>query len=285
MDDKGAESYPGIGEVSMINIKDVKSGTHVQGFGLAFPHKRCHPNMSDYQCALRLAFCEFGLPKCIQADHGSNFHESRGQSPFPTPLHLWLVGLGIDLRWARIYRPTDQAHVERTHQTLHDQIQQNFNFTSWENFKNTVDQRRHRLNYHIPCDTTGKPPLVAYPEAKHSGKYFNVLTEKDCFDQERIKEYLHLKEWFRKVSDIKTISLGGHIYRLPKAKFRKEVKIVFDKPSSCLIFYDVKELVDQLPIKGIDFNDLVEPDFLKTLKELQLELPFNWRATKIVTTF
>lgn len=256
MDDKGAENYPGIGEVSMINIKDVKSGTHVQGFGLSFPHKRCHPNMNDYQCALRLAFCEFGLPKCIQADHGSNFHESRGKSPFPTPLHLWLLGLGIHLRWARVYRPTDQAHVERTHQTLDDQIQQSFDFRSWNSFKNTVDQRRHRLNYHILCATTGKPPLVAYPKAKHSGRHFNVLTEKESFDQERIKEYLHQKEWFRKVSDIKTISLGGHIYHLPKAKYRIEVKIVFDKPSSCLFFYDVKELVAQLTIKGIDFKSL-----------------------------
>lgn len=285
MDDKGCENYPGIGEVSMINIKDVKSGAHIQGFGRAFPHKRYHPNMSDYQCALRLAFCEFGLPKCIQADHGSNFHESRGHSPFPTPLHLWLVGLGIDLRWARIYRPTDQAHVERTHQTLHDQIQQNFDFTSWEQFKKTVDQRRHRLNYHIPCDTLGKAPLVAFPEAKHSGRYFNPLLEKEYFDTQRIKEYLHNREWFRKVSDIKTISLGGHIYHLPKAKYRIQVKMVFDKPSSCLFFYDVKELVAQLPIKGIEFIDLVEPDFLKSLNHLQLELPFNWTTTKIVTTF
>jgi hypothetical protein len=168
---------------------------------------------------------------------------------------------------------------------LHDQIRQSFDFTSWTNFKNTVDKRRHRLNYHIPCDTTGKPPLIAYSEAKHSGRYFNVLMEKDCFDQAHIKEYLHLKEWFRKVSDIKTISLGGHIYHLPKAKFRKEVKIVFDKPSSCLIFYDVKKLVAQLPIKGIEFNDLVEPNILKSLKELRLELPFNWQDTKIITTF
>jgi hypothetical protein len=65
----------------------------------------------------------------------------------------------------------------------------------------------HRLNYHIPSDTLGKAPLVAFPKAKHSGRYFNPLLEKKYFDQERIKDYLHLKERFRKVSDIKTISL------------------------------------------------------------------------------
>ena len=55
MDDKGAENYTGGGHVSMINIKDVKSGVHVQSFGVAFPHTRCHPTISDYQCALRIA--------------------------------------------------------------------------------------------------------------------------------------------------------------------------------------------------------------------------------------
>ena len=55
MDDKGAENYTGVGHVSMINIKDVKSGVHVQSFGVAFPHTRCHPTISDYQCALRIA--------------------------------------------------------------------------------------------------------------------------------------------------------------------------------------------------------------------------------------
>jgi hypothetical protein len=285
MDDKGAEAYPGVGEVSMINIKDVKSGVHTQSFGIGFPHKRCHPSISDYQCALRLAFCEFGLPKCIQADHGSNFYENRSKSPFPTPLHLWLLGLGVNLVWARIYRPTDQARVERTHQTLNDQIQQSFDFNSWDNFKSMVEQRRMRLNHHIPCDTTGKPPLLAYPQAKHSGRYFNPITENNIFDAKHVREYLHLKEWFRKVSEAKTISLGGWVYYISNAKPKTELKIIFDNDRYALIFYDVKELIAQLPIKGIDFQDLVEPNFINTLITLQFELPFDWEDYKINTTF
>jgi hypothetical protein len=285
MDDKGAEAYPGIGEVNMINVKDVKSGVHTQSFGMRFPHKRYHPSISDYQCALRLAFQEFGLPKRIQADHGSNFHENRSKSPFPTPLHLWLLGLGIELEWSRIYRPTDQGKVERTHQTLHDQVQQTGDFKSWENFKSVVEQRRYRLNNHIPCDTTGKPPLIAFPQARHSGRYFNPLLECVVFDKARIRQYLHLKEWFRKVSDTKTVSLGGHVYYMAKAKPKTELRIVFKNDSANLIFYDVNELIAQLPIKGIDFQDLVEPNFLNTLHSLQLEFPFDWNSFKIVTTF
>ena len=285
MDDKGVEYYSGVGHVGMINIKDVYSCVHTQSFGIPLPHKRSHPTMSDYQCALRLAFSEFGLPKRIQADHGSNFYENRSKSPFPTTLHLWLVGLGISLEWARIYRPTDQSKVERTHQTLHDQVQQSLDFTSWDNFKRIVDLRRHRLNNHIVCDTLGQPPLVAYPQALHSSRYFNPLTEHSLLDTNRIKEYLHLKEWFRKVSDAKTISLGGYVYYLTKAQAQKELKITFDKDLDNLIFYDDKELVAQLPFKGLEFQNLVEPEFYNTLKSLQFELPFNWANAKINTTF
>jgi hypothetical protein len=77
MDDKGPELYKDVGHVGMINIKDQFSSVYIQSFGVSLPHTRSHPDISDYQCALRLAFSEFGLPKSIQADHGSN----RGGGP------------------------------------------------------------------------------------------------------------------------------------------------------------------------------------------------------------
>ena len=125
----------------------------------------------------------------------------------------------------------------------------------------------------------------AQPEAKHSGKYYCPLTEKNLFNPQRIKDYLHQKEWFRKVAQNHTISLGGEVYYLPKAKPNKEVKIIFDKKDDTLIFYDVKELIAQLPLKGIQFEALVEPQFLTTLKNLQFEFPFDWLNAKINTTF
>ena len=76
----------------------------------------------------------------------------------------------------------------------------------------------HCLNHQLPYTKTGKPPLIAFPQAKHSGRYFNPLTENTVFDEQLIKNYLYRKEWFRKVSDIKTVSIGGHIYRLKKCQ-------------------------------------------------------------------
>ena len=156
-----------------------------------------------------------------------------------------------------------------------------------DNFKRSMDERRESLNKHIPCDSLGEPPLSAFPHAKHSTRFFNPLTEHILFDKKRIENYLNDKEWFRKVSDAKTLSLGGQVYYLKMAKPKTELKIIFTKNDKVcdLFFYDDKELIAQLPLKGIDFQNLVEPNFLNTLKTLQLEVPFDWKTMKINTTF
>ena len=47
----------------------------------------------------------------------------------------------------------------------------------------------------------------------------------------------------------------------------------------------LSELIAQLPLKGIDFQDLVEPNFFGTLKSLQIEVPFHWNTLKILGMF
>jgi hypothetical protein len=290
MDDKGPEHYEGVGHIGMINIKVVHSSTYINSVAISLPHTRSHPKIADYQYVLRLSFQEFGLPLSIQADHGSNraanrFYENRSKSPFPTDLHLWLLGLGVNLVWANAYRPTEQGTVERSHQTTHMQNKRTKPFKNLTDFQNHVNQRRKQLNEYIPCDTFGKPPLVGFPESVHSKRFYNPLMEEIGFDINRIDAYLKDKKWFRKVSSNKTISLGGHVYYLPKCKINLELSIQFDPNSRCLIFHNDKELVATLPIKGCDFEHLAGENFTKCLKNRQLEIPFDWNIHKIVTTF
>lgn len=168
IDDMGPESYEGVGFVGMINVKDIFSKVYIQTFPVALEHTRSHPSMSDYQCALRLGFIEFGLPDAVQADHGSNFYENKSKSPFPTTLHLWLIALGIAFSWSRVHRPTDQGTVERSHWTTFNQLQRSKPFCNWQELKEFADNRRSTLNKHIICDTLKLPPLVAFPNAIHS---------------------------------------------------------------------------------------------------------------------
>ena len=284
MDDKGPECYEGIGYVGMINIKDVYSSTYVGSRAISLWHTRCHPNITDYQYALRLAFSEFGLPKSIQADHGSNFYENKAKSPFPTILHLWLVGLGVNLVWANAYRPTDQATVERSHQVTHNQNNRTKAFKNMQDFQEHVDKRRRELNENIYCDTFQKPPLKAFPEALHSKTFYNPLTEATSFPTKRIDHYLADKKWFRKVSSNHTLSIGGQIYYLPKAKKLSELAVTFDDKTRHLIFRDDKELIASLPIKGIDFESIAGKNYANRLKNKQLEIPLDWETVKINTT-
>ncbi len=67
---------------------------------------------------LRRACTSFGLPERINFTHGTSFMDHTSASPLHTLLHLWLIALGIVVRFTRKRRPTDHAVVERTHQTL-----------------------------------------------------------------------------------------------------------------------------------------------------------------------
>ena len=257
MDDQGAKEYGGVGFIGMINIKDVYSRTYVGSLAIGLKHCRCHPNMSNYQQALRLAFVQFGKPECIQADHGSNFYENRSKSPFPTRLHLWLVGLDITLTWIRIHRPTDQGCVERCHQTIQQQVQQTQDFLNIAQFQDAVDLRRSRLNLHIKCETINGPPLVKFEQAIHSGRYFDIINESNSINLKNVYEYLQAREWFRAVATNKTISLGGQVYYIPGAKDKQELKITFSATSKKFSFHNVKEHIYEIPIKGISILELI----------------------------
>jgi hypothetical protein len=110
-----------------------------------------HPNTEDYQLALRLAFLDWGLPQQVQVDHESVFFDNHIQSPFPTRLHLWLLALGIYLRFGRTHQPTDQAMTERSHQLWAAQVLRGQRFASWQALYQALRERRDFLNTRLPC--------------------------------------------------------------------------------------------------------------------------------------
>lgn len=59
----------------------------------------------DYQLILRLAFLEWGLPQKLASDHHRLFYETKSKSPFLTRLYLWLLALGISLKFGRFHCP------------------------------------------------------------------------------------------------------------------------------------------------------------------------------------
>lgn len=286
MDAQGSTKVENIGCIAMINIKDVCS----RSYCMAFPNvkKRLHgfSKRSDYQCALRLAFTENGLPEQLQTDHEGIFHENKGKSAFPTVLHLWLLGLGIGLTFSRLRRPTDQGKVERMHQTIERQVILGQQHRNWESLFNLCQQRRKFLNEEFPCSSLGKQsPYQAFPQARHSGRFYHPSLEADLIDLQRIYAFLAKGKWYRIVSRQGSVTLGGEVYYLKGTQQRTQVRIEFDAKTLMLSFHDDKErLLQQLPIKGINKKALMGQVFWK-MSNIQLELPLNWEAQKTSTTF
>ncbi len=286
LDAQGNFLLAGVGPIAMLNIKDVYSKVYC----MAYPNQKKsvhgYSTRLDYQCALRLAFMEYGLPQCIQTDHESIFHENKGKSPFPTLFHLWLAGLGIAKTFSRIKQPTDQALVERMHQTIEQQVASKKQYSNWEEFFHMCQNRRKFLNRDFACSSLGdKSPLDAYPEARHSGRYYHPTHEEKLLRLDRIYDLLSAGKWYRKASKTRSVTLGGEVYYVSRARPNSEVCITFDSRTRMLNFHDHKEVCfQQLPIKGICKKRIMGDVFWK-LVNVQLELPFFWDTQKLDTTF
>lgn len=279
LDGRGNEEALGIGTIALLDIIDIFSSTYIQCFPAKISTIHGHPDTSDYQTALRLAFIEFGLPLRLQVDHASVFYENKSKSPFPTLFNLWLVGLGIELFYSRVHRPTDQAKVERSHQTLYNQIlKRKTPFVNMENLIDYCNKRRNKLNYRLPSrSNNGKAPLLAHPTAKHSTRNYTPCREAELIDLNRVYQYLAKGIWYRRVASNKTICLGGQVYYISGSIPKTEFKITFCAASKNLLFHDVKDhFITQLPIKGISMDLLlVNLERVYQIPNLQLTIPFD----------
>lgn len=257
MDAQGAEHVKGIGFISMINIKDAKSKAYVCSFPVHVKSTKGKPKTVHYLWALRLGFEEFGLPKTIQVDKDSVFIDNKSKSAFPSQLHLFLIGLGIELSFIDVSPPQKQGMVERSHQTLDKQALQGKTYENWQALFVNINKRRKILNEHYPSRALGKKaPLVAFPKATHSGRPYLSETENDLLKIQSIEKYLTKCKWYRKVSANKTISLHGKIYYLKNAGVSTHVQIRFYQKDKKLIFRNDKELV---------LREILIVDFVKNL--------------------
>ena len=225
---------------------------------LVFEKPCNHPRKAHYQTLLRLAFTEFGMNRRLQVDHESVFFDNTSPSPYPTELHLWLIGLGIEVCYTPKGKPQKQGMVERSHQTMGLQVTAGQTFGSYRQLFGRCQQRRERLNWDIPSrSTNNQPPLVACPKAVKSGRPYQVSLEKEVFEDQRIKKTLAKGKWFRSTSKDKTVCLGGRVYCLPKAKPKSEVEIRFNPYRNTFLFFDAdQKFVNSRPAQGLSFNEL-----------------------------
>ncbi len=280
MDAQGVVQVPDLGSVSIINISDLFSRLKVDSFPCL---DTSHPNTLDYQLTLRRAFVHHGLPQRVSLDHDSVFYDNASASPYPTTLHLWLIALDVEVHFIERRPPVEHSVIERSHQTIYQQAIADQVFTDEAALQKSLSERRDFLNRCFPSRSLGgQPPLVACPQAQHSGRSYRLEWEADMLDMQRVYDYLAQGRWFRRTSSQGQFSLGTLRYGVGKTLGNQTLEITFDPQARELVCLsqDGKQKIRHA-VRGLTKAALMgELSPLVTLPAYQLALPFTrstWR--------
>jgi transposase-like protein len=279
MDAQGVQVVAGVGRVVVINIGDPYSRLLTESLGCVHTTK---PKVADYQLALRRAFLRFGCPQGLSLDHDTSFHDTSA-SPYPTRLHLWLLALGLTVRFIDLGKPTQHGFIEHEHQIMTHQALEGQPFADPARVQPMLDQRRDFLNRAYPNRALGQQaPLQANPGARHSGQPYSPERETDLLDPQRVYTYLAQQRWFRRVSDKGQFELGTYRYGLGAAWANQTLEIRFDPQTVELVCHSqTGEPTRRLPAKGLTPSDWIgelQPDRLPTY---QLAFPWSIPACRM----
>jgi hypothetical protein len=280
VDAKGVIKAPDLGSVSIININDLYSRLKIDSRPCL---NRSHPNTRDYQLVLRRAFLNHGLPKRVSLNHDSVFYDNVSASPYPTTFHLWLIALGVDVCFIEQKPPAEHSVTERTHQTTNQQALVGQTFDDGQTLQQSLHDRLDFLNSRLPSRSLDdQPPLVAHPEARHSGQRYRPEWEEDMLEMQRVYDYLAQGRWFRRTSTQGQFCLGAHRYYVGIDLSNQTLEITFDahtREFKCLLEDGSQEI--RFIAQGLTKADLMgELELLIALPAYQLALPFSrsaWR--------
>jgi transposase len=284
VDAQGVIKVPGLGSVSLINIKDLFSRLKVASYPCM---NTSHPNTWDYQLILRRAFVNWGLPEQISLDHDSVFYDNASASPYPTTLHLWLIALGIEVRFIKKKPPAEHSVIERSHQTVTQQAIAGRAFADQLDLEKSLSNRLDFLNTRYPSlALDGHPPLLACPEAKYTQRPYRLEWEEEMLAMQRVYDYLSKSRWFRRTSSQGPFSLGAHQYNAGLRLAKQTLEISFDPQTRELVcLSEDGNHTTRFRCQGLTKIDLMgELSPLVTLPAYQLELPFSraaWREIMI----
>jgi hypothetical protein len=221
-------------QVSWLRVADEATGAALATDVFAIGHFNQVP-LGRVQASFRAAFGRWGLPRVIQVDNGSPW----GGGDLPTPLALWLEGLGVSVRHTPPRRPQRNGVVERSHQTAQ----------RWADPAGCADaqelQRRVLREDQVQREEyphQGKRTrMQAYPGLAHSGRAYDEASERQRhWSWPRALERLGQSAVVRKVDGSGKIGLWGGKAYLGKALAGREVLVQFDAQAEQWVVADEK---------------------------------------------
>jgi len=224
------------------------------------------------------------MPEQISLDHDSAFYDNKSASPFPSIIHLWLIGLGVQVRFIQKRPPLEHARIERHHQTIAGQAFEGQTFANVTALQRSLQARMLFLNQEYPTRALdGQPPFQTFPQARHSSRLYCLEAEEQLFDMQRVRDYLQSGRWFRQVSSVGTFSLGGHIYNVTTQFADQTLEITFNGSTRKLTCLPEKETsAFRLDVQGLTKAELMgNPLALPSYSAYQLALPLAYPDTTL----
>jgi hypothetical protein len=192
-------------------------------------------------------------------------------------LHLWLIGLGVQVRFIHKKPPLEHSRIERHHQTIAGQAFEGQTFADVADLQRSLQARMLFLNLEYPTRALDEqPPFQSFPQARHSGRFYSPTAEEQTLDMQRIDDYLQNGRWFRQVSSVGIFSLGGYSYNATTQFAEQTVELTFDGSTRKLICLPEKSTATfQFDIQGLTKPALMGNALpLSGYIPYQLALPF-----------
>ncbi len=236
--------------VVLQSIRAPRAGLYIGADLFPGPRGACGVPEDDLFDALRRRLAEWGRPLALSVDGGLRFL-GQPQRQFPSRLELLCAGLGIAVVPIRPGRPTDHGSVERQHWTL-DGILLGVDYSQGglAASQQALEEHVVDLNERFPSRARvccGRPPLVAHPEARHSGRPYDPLLEWQEFDLAAVDRLLAGWRWHRRVGP-KTgqISFADRNVGVGKAWAGQVVALRLDPKDRKVVIYQAGRTPDTL---------------------------------------
>lgn len=167
-------------------------------------------------------FNEWGMPSAIRVDNGLPFGGA-GSAVVPA-MALWLIGIGIEVRWNTPRRPQENAKVERSQGTLGNWAEAQ-RLSSVEDLSKRLKRDIKFYNESFPQGRKGgKTKLEQFPELLVNTRRL----DENKFELNRVMEYLSSKTYERVSSSNGQIFIYNHRFSVGAAYKKKVVTIKLD---------------------------------------------------------
>lgn len=194
IDVMGKMKFPKLGYLHLILIKDDRSRFILTGLWVKSPSK-----VTVFSCLYR-AFMQYGIPKAILSDKGSQFKSpsKMGLSDYQD----YLKGLNIKIIYGK--RPRTKGKLERRFEFVQrDFALENLNCNSLEELNKRFFQWIHEFNYSFKSRAiSNHTPSYYYRPSKIRKSKYEL-------------QYLLVHEEPRRVYLDSTISYYGNLYKIP----------------------------------------------------------------------